>query len=281
MRQVPGVGLERFRGGLIGCWFILHYQAQKTVFFSPFFKCVQGGYFQLNHSPWAPSAVKEGKGNFHFSPNRGGFVTHLYCCLESHLPAFVSRSLVARTLIILIKRIKFTWKREKQQQLITVKGDAVDVHIGQAVLPPRWVKGLVSELEVVLLGQEWAPLGKTQWMVRLHQPCLTRMVDREGNGILWEGVGIPNGNTDTWASQPGLPCAWVPYWNMLWDRERLKDSEEVVSRHLTSGYNLSIQGSDYQTFQGLDRSQLSVFFTSSLLLGLQLCTVIWAIFMAS
>lgn len=160
------------------------------VFFSPFFKCLQGRYLQLNHSPWAPSVVKEGNRDFDLSPNRGGFVTYLYCCLESHLPAFVSRSLVARTLIILIKRIKFTWKREKQQQWITVRGDEANAHVAQSVLPPRWVKGLVSELEVFLLWQGWAALGKTQRVVGLHQPCLTRMVEREGNGILWERVGI-------------------------------------------------------------------------------------------
>lgn len=56
-------------------------------------------------------------------------MTHLYCCLESHLPAFVSRSLVARTLIILIKRIKFTWKRwggKNNKERITVKRDPDD-----------------------------------------------------------------------------------------------------------------------------------------------------------
>lgn len=60
--------------------------------------------------PWAFSIVKGVNQGLCPTPKKGDRAggTHLYCCLESHLPAFVSRSLVARTLIILIKRIKFT-----------------------------------------------------------------------------------------------------------------------------------------------------------------------------
>lgn len=145
-------------------------------------------------------------------------MTHLYCCRESHLPAFVSRSLVARTLIILIKRIKFTWKRKKKKQQQNIKDIQSVLMLSSQCLPQNESKGYgmqwpcgcaVCELEDLLLCKRWPPQERpSSWWVGLLQLCLIQRVVRESNGLLHESVGIPNENTDIWAIQPGLPFAW-------------------------------------------------------------------------
>jgi len=85
----------------------------------------------------------------------GGFVTHLYCCRESHLPAFVSRSLVARTLIILIKRIKFTWKRKKKNQQQNIKEIQSVLVLSIQCLPQMSQRAVAYNDLVIALCKSW------------------------------------------------------------------------------------------------------------------------------
>lgn len=57
---------------------------------------------------------------------------YLYCCLVSHLPAFVSRSLVAKTLMMFRNNIKLTWRENRnimtQLSIITNRCLIQEVH---------------------------------------------------------------------------------------------------------------------------------------------------------
>ena len=82
-------------------------------------------------------------------------MTHLYCCRESHLPAFVSRSLVARTLIILIKRIKFTWKRKKKNQQQNIKEIQSVLVLSIQCLPQMSQRAVAYNDLVIALCRSW------------------------------------------------------------------------------------------------------------------------------